>query len=144
MGRAAPREAVASSGEWRLATGDWRRERATRREVVRRGQVRQVAMLSSRVAKCPSTSHSGTYLASVAGLSGALRVGQLALHRGGEVVVRDRLRRARRHAVLDALDLVDEGRFVLRGPLGGHCGCNGRRYLPQANDRWHGRGRLVA
>jgi hypothetical protein len=94
-----------------------------------------------------SVSH--TYLASVARLSGALRVCKLPLHRGREVVVaavRHWLRRARRHAMLDALDLVDELRVVLRGPLGGHDAvvATGGGIFREANNRWHGRGRLVA
>jgi hypothetical protein len=76
---------------------------------------------------------SSTYLAAVARLSRPLRVGKLPLHRGGEVVVVVVvvvggdvvvLRRARRDAMLDALDLADELRFVLRGPLRGHVAAN--------------------
>ena len=78
------------------------------------------------VARAPST-----YLAAVARLAGPLGVGQPALDRRGEVGGDARLRRACRHAMLDALDLVGELRFVLRGPLRGHGGCNGRRYIPK-------------
>lgn len=48
--------------------------------------------------------------------------------------------------MLDALDLVDELRFVLRGPLGGHDAvvATGGGIFREANNRWHGRGRLVA
>jgi hypothetical protein len=90
----------------------------------------------------PQSLNPSTYLAAVACLARPLRVGQLPLDRRGKVVVVDvvvgsnRLRRTRGNTMLNALDLVDKLRFVLRGPLGGHDGCNGRRYIPRTNNRW--------
>jgi hypothetical protein len=83
----------------------------------------QAKMAAHSIASRAMTWHGmawGTYLAAVARLSRPLRVGELALDRRGEVIVSRRLCRAGRARVLDALDLVNELRFVLRGPLRGH------------------------